>query len=286
MAPSEQSTDQTIVEFDIDTFPSMSTILWLKKFLLKKLPLELVELVLDHAEYWPHTTAIKSRLDLVRTPVRWRSTSSDIQSPSWPSPESEAMLEVLGFTLYSPPLASGNSLTRAATLRKGLRRLVRREPDTFLPPRGQHPARMLVLEIFSHRLYTPIGKFCDIGIIRENDQVLEQDVPAAESQRRNPSVLSAFRSNTKMGKTHHLVAQRECWFPAESKAEGKYVTKWRRDDFEDGINTNCDEQILPTTTGFIRQLRVGDSIGIWAPVARGNSVYRIEEVRMHAFWAV
>ncbi len=288
--------EQTTVEFDINKFPSMSTILWLKSFLIKRLPLELVELVLDHAEYWPHTTTIRPRLGLVRTPVKWRGTSSNILSPSWPSHESEAMEEVLGFTLYSPPLASESSLTRAATLKRGLRRLVRRDPVIHLPPRGQHPARMIVFEAVSQRYDIQTGKFCDIGIIREDGHLLEQDVPEAEGQRRNSSVFTAFRSNTrsskpakpsKTDKTHHLVAQRECWFSPRAKAEGKYVVKWTLDeDSEDEIDNFNDGKILPTTTDFIRKLRVGDSIGIWAPVVRGNCIYRIDEVRMHVFWAV
>ncbi|CAD6590636.1 MAG: hypothetical protein ASARMPRED_004951 [Alectoria sarmentosa] len=271
MVPSEQSMEQALVEFDVNKSPSMSTILWLKTFLIKMLPLELVELVLDHAEYWPHTTTIKPRLGLLRTPVKWRGTCSDILSPSWPSPESEAMQEVLGFTLYSPPIASEINLTRAATLKKGLRRLVRRDPEICLPPRGQHPARMIVLEAISQRYDVQIGKFCDVGIIREDDQLLEQGAPAAESQRRNSSALSAFRSNTKPSKpekTYHLVAQRECWFSPGAKAEGKYVIKWRYDqDLEDGIKKPNDESILPSTN-FIRKLKVGDSIELWAPVVR------------------
>ena len=297
MLPIEQSLDQaTTVEFDISKFPSMSTIIWLKTSLIKRLPLELVELVLDHAEYWLHTTTVKPKLGVVRTPVKWRGTPSDIRSSSWPSPESEAMQEVLGFTLYSPPLAAENSPTRAATLKKGLRRLVIKDPEISLPSRGQHPARMIVFEAVSQRYDIQTGKFCDIGIIREDDQLLEQDVPMAGSQRRNSSVFASFRGgggNTrpskpaKSDKTHQLVAQRECWFSPGAKGEGKYVIKWRYDeDLDDGIQKQGDEEILPTTTDFIRKLKVGDSIGLWAPVVRGNCVYKIEEVRMHAFWAV
>lgn len=282
--------EKAAVEFDISKFPTMSTILWLKTFLLKKLPLELVELVLDHAEYWLHTTTINPKLGLVRTPVKWRGTSSDILSPSWPSPESEAMQQVLGFTLYSPPLASESGLTRAATLKKGLRRLVRRGPEICLPPRGQHPARMIVFEAVSQRYDIQTGKFCDVGIIREDDQLLDQDAPTAESQRRNSSVFSVVRSNarpSKPDKTHHLVAQRECWFSPEAKTEGKYIIKWRHDeDLEDEIKKHNDEKILPTTTDFVRNLKVGDSVGLWAPVVRGNSVYKVDEVKIHAFWAV
>ena len=293
IVPSEQSLDQTTVEFDIGKFPTMSTIVWLKTFLIKRLPLELVELVLDHAEYWPHTTTVKPKLGLVRTPVKWRCTSSDILSSSWPSPESKTMQDVLGFTLYSPSLASESSLTRAGTLKKGLRRLVLKDQESSLPPRGQHPARMIVFEAVSQRYEIQTGKFCDVGIIREDDQLLEQDMSEAGGQRQNSSVFSAFRSNTrpsksaKSDKTHQLVAQRDCWFSPGAKAEGKYVIKWRHDeDLEDGVEKQKDEDVVPTTAGFIRKLKAGDTIGLWAPVVRGNCVYRIEEVRMHVFWAV
>ena len=271
----------------------MSTIIWLKTVLIKRLPLELVELILDHAEYWPHTTIVKPKLGLVRTPVKWRCTSSDILSSSWPSPESKAMQQVLGFTLYSPPLASESSLTRAGTLKKGLRRLVLKDQELSLPPRGQHPARMIVFEAVSQRYDIQTGKFCDVGIIREDDQLLGQDMSEAGGQRRNSSVFSAFRSNTRPSKsarsdkTHQLIAQRDCWFSPGAKAEGKYVIKWRHDeDLEDRVEKPKDEEVVPTTAEFVRKLKVGDTIGLWAPVVRGNCVYRIEEVRMHVFWAI
>ena len=293
---SEESLRQDLVEFDISKFPSMRTILWLKTFLLKKLPLEIVELVLDHAEYWVHTTTIKPKLSYVRTPVQWRGTCSDILSPSWPSPESEAMQEVLGFMFYSPPLASERSPTLAATLQKGLRRLVLRDLDIYLPPRGQYPARMIVFEAISLQYDIQTGKFCDIGIIRADDQLLGEDAPAAESQRRSSNVFATLRTNarpskpakpSKRDKTHHLVAQRECWFSPGAKAEEKYVIKWRYDeDLEGGIKKDNDEKILPTTTDFVRNLKVGDRIGLWAPIVRGNPVYQVDEVRMHVFWAV
>ena len=296
IVPSEQSLDQAAVEFDISKFPTIGTIFWVKSFLIKSLPLELVELVLDHAEYWPHTTSVRPKLGLVRTPVKWRGTSSEIHSSSWPSPESKAMQEVLGFTIYSPPLASDSSHTRATTLRKGLRRLVLKDQEVSLPPRGQYPARMIVFEAVSQRYDIQTGKFCDIGIIREEDPLLEQEISEAGSQRRNSSVFSSFRSNTKPSKpakpakfdrTNRLVAQRECWFSPEAKSEGKYVIKWRHDEeLEDGAKKANDETVLPTTADFIGKLKAGDSIGLWAPVVRGNCVYKIDEVRMHVFWAV
>lgn len=156
---------------------------------------------------------------------------------------------------------------------------------------------MIVFEAVCQRYDIPKGKFCDVGIIREDDQLLEKEVLAAESQRRNSSVFSTFRSNTrpsktakpsKSDKTHHSVAQRECWFPSGMKADGKYVIKWRYDEeLEDEIDNHNDEgKILPTTTDFIRKMKVGDSIGLWAPVVRGGCIHKIDEVRMHAFWVV
>ena len=293
---SEDPLDQAIAEFDISEYPSVGTIIWVKSFLIKRLPLELVELVLDHAEYWPHTTTVRPKLSLVHTPVKWRHTSCEIHSSSWPSPESKSMSQVLGFTLYSPPLASDNSLTRAATLRKGLRRLVLKDAERSLPPRGQYPARMIVFETGSQRYDIQTGKFGDVGITRQADPLLEQHLPVADNQRRNSSVFSSFRSNTKPSKavkpaksdeTHQLIAQRECWLSPGAKAKGKYVIKWRHDeDLEDSAKENSDEKVLPTTADFIRKLKVGDSIGLWAPVVRGNYVYKIDEVRMHVFWAV
>ena len=293
IVPKEQSIGQTTVEFDINKYPSMSAIFWLRNVLLRRLPLEIVELILDNAEYWPHTTTIKHRLEVVRTPVKWRGTASDIVSKSWPSPESAAMQEVLGFTLYSPPLASEGSFTRATTLKKGLRRLLSKDSQICLPPRGQHPVRMVVIEAVSNHYDTLSGKFCDFGIVRDDEDLREKDLSMTQGQRRNSSAISTFRSTQKSSKSsksdkrHHMVAQTECWFSPQAKAEGKYVVKLRYDEqLDDEIKRQVDADIMSSTTDFIKKAKVGDSIGLWAPVARGSCVHQLDEVRMHTFWAV
>lgn len=43
--------------------PSISDVLQVKKTLLEKLPAELIDAVIDAAEYWPHTTSINSPPD-------------------------------------------------------------------------------------------------------------------------------------------------------------------------------------------------------------------------------
>lgn len=281
---------QTSVEFDVHKFPSMSAIFWLRKVLLRRLPLEIVELILDNAEYWPHTTTIKHKLEIVRTPVKWRGTASDIVSASWPSPESAAMQEVLGFTLYSPPLASEGSFTRATTLKKGLRRLLSKESEICLPPRGQRPVRMIVVEAVSNQYDTLSGKFCDFGIVRNDEDLREQDLSMTQGQRRNSSAIPTFRKSSKSlksDKRHHMVAQTECWFSPQAKAEGKYVVKLRYDEqLDDETKRQVDADITLSPTDFIKKAKVGDSIGLWAPVMRGSCVHQLDEVRMHTFWAV
>ena len=283
---------QTTAEFDIHNFPSMSAIFWLRNVLLRRLPLEIVELILDNAEYWPHTTTIKHRLEIVRTPVKWRGTASDIVSRSWPSPESAAMQEVLGFTLYSPPLASEGSFTRATTLKKGLRRLLSKDSEICLPPRGQHPVRMIVVEAVSNQYDTLSGKFCDFGIVRIDEDLREKDLSMTQGPRRNSSAISTFRSTQKSSKAsksdkrHHVVAQTECWFSPQAKAEGKYVVKLRYDEqLDDETKRQVDADTL-SPTDFIKTAKVGDCIGLWAPVMRGSCVHQLDEVRMHTFWAV
>lgn len=149
---------------------------------------------------------------------------------------------------------------------------------------------MIVLEAVSQRYDIQTGKFCDLGIVREDEQLLGQEIAMIEGQVRSSSVFSAFRSTQKLskpGNTHHVVAQRECRFSRRAKAEGKYVIKMKYDDdLEDEIEESANENEVPTTADFIKKLKVGDSIELWAPVVRGNCVYRIDEVRMHAFWAV
>ena len=153
--------------------------------------------------------------------------------------------------------------------------------------------RMVVVEAVSNQYDTLSGKFCDFGIVRDDEDLPEKDLSMTQGQRRNSSAIPTFRSTQKSSKSsksdkrHHMVAQTECWFSPEAKAEGKYVVKLRYDEhLDDETKRQADAGITLSSPDFIKKAKVGDSIGLWAPIMRGSCVHQLDEVRMHTFWAV
>ena len=75
-----------------------------------------------------------------------------------------------------------------------------------------------------------------------------------------------------------------------------HINIWRwdedHDDDDKSIRTETDtppsdhRYNFPTAREFLRQLEVGDTIGVWGRVGRGETYHIIDAMRMHVFWAV
>lgn len=63
-----------------------------------------------------------------------------------------------------------------------------------------------------------------------------------------------------------------------------HINTWKWDDDNDQ-QTNLNLP-FPTSHSFLRQLEVGDTIGIWGRVAKGETYHIIDAMRMHVFWAL
>lgn len=170
--------------FDLRKCPSMAAVISLRQHLASSrlLPNEIIDIILDLAEYWPHTSSILDMTTRVYSghmhngsrPARPRQKLERLLG----SPGSRREWKENGFLIRTPPL--GWQCTSDPDLSKRNERkppsttqprpkwkplIPRLEPPTWLPPRGLHPARRVVFEILSREerpenTHKPGSTFC------------------------------------------------------------------------------------------------------------------------------
>ena len=64
-----------------------------------------------------------------------------------------------------------------------------------------------------------------------------------------------------------------------------HINTWSWDD-NTKPNTPASAHPFPTPQEFLRQLDVGDTIGVWGRVGKGETYHIIDAMRMHVFWAI
>ena len=169
--------------------------------------------------------------------------------------------------------------------------------------------RKIVFETWSHQDYFgAVGDsaaddgaqqfarvFCDVSINRKKDVT-----PKARwkgrilrwRQRADANDIANDNDNNKnhekSGRHGKLVAYKpfilengdtpRCYFPRY------HVNTWRWDDTTPSTPPS-DHQVFLTAQGFLRQLEVGDTIGVWGRVGKGETYHIIDAMRMHVFWA-
>lgn len=153
--------------FDLRKCPSMTSVIALRHYLSLShdLPNEIIDIILDLAEYWPHTSSILDMTTRVYSghmcygsyPARPRQKLGRLLS----SPESRREWKEDGFLIRTPPLGwrcvSGADVSQRTSQPPGTTRprakskplIPAPRPPTWLPPRGLHPARRVVFEILS-----------------------------------------------------------------------------------------------------------------------------------------
>lgn len=170
--------------FDLRKCPSMAAVISLRHHLAacRSLPNEIIDIILDLAEYWPHTSSILDMTTRVHSghmyngsrPARPRQKLERLLG----TPGSRREWKENGFLIRTPPL--GWQCTSDSDLSKRNERkppattqprpkwkpLIPRLPlPTWLPPRGLHPARRVVFEILSREerlenTHRPGSTFC------------------------------------------------------------------------------------------------------------------------------
>ena len=271
---------------DRSTWPSVRDIILLRHFLLKRIPLELVVIIFDQAEYWAHITCRSHK------PT---SVSSPLQGHLAPNPATYSARElargpprVRGYLLCSPPLGVQTARTPvlASLIPLSLQKYFvsgSRSQNRWLLPRTKHPARMMIFEKVCGGISHGCWKHCEVSILRNpsekddspNSNVL-QWAPAKWGQPKKSSMLPNLRKGSVANTNQRLILQKMSWLTHRTSI------KWRHD----GEHENAYlEDESPTVTDFMTTLKVGDSIGLWVPAGCGYPEF-VDEVRMHIFWAV
>lgn len=154
--------------FDLRKCPSMASVIALRHYLSlsRDLPNEIIDMILDLAEYWPHSSSILDTTTRVYSghmcygsyPARPRQKLERLLS----TPESRREFKEDGFLIRTPPLGwhcvSDAELSKRRATKpqptaqpraKSKPLIPSPQPPNWLPPRGLHPARRVVFEILS-----------------------------------------------------------------------------------------------------------------------------------------
>ncbi|KAI5867474.1 hypothetical protein GGS23DRAFT_548537 [Durotheca rogersii] len=270
----------------------------------KHLPPEIVDIILDHAEYWASSVNVVDYTDNLRVVRGGR-----------PESENQLLLRTapLGLNKWPPPtqeLRAGAALNQPEDELSQSRLLEFVDgPVSTL----EHPFRKVVFRIISHDQGFGGDQSCH-GTYRQSytwfDAGLERLVPSSpETEGRNdanstsewairsawPPVVQGGGPESEARYEHELLPTPDHLIQRNLLAE----SRWQHHDVEwswrDQINPDSSEaaDVLEgngrgTATGngeFVRNLRYGDMITIWARarfLAWANSVKRIE---VRVYWA-
>ena len=328
---------------DMTHYPKIFDVTSLKRSLSHILPNELIDIILDLAEYWPHVSRsspspIKAQGEMrVPVPLDVQANWLDHRGPEAIAPISFTDSSEDGFVLRSPPL--------------GMSYIDGVQSQLSLVPRTRHPVRMIIFEIRYSRVFAIDPKCRRRQVVRQSSTRLEfgikKPVSSTDSSREavlDPDTLSTSStsedSQFQQYRDHvyegwHLKRDRvyKAWHfkrsfcdPAHAKIDlymdhkvlkdgmiGQKTILWRYDDDEvtsakldDGWDlseealgrlSEADKAHLidfvhslakddrMEQADFMKQLEVGDSLGVWMRVKDGPSVSMIEGMKMHVFWA-
>ncbi|KAL8636601.1 MAG: hypothetical protein Q9228_006018 [Teloschistes exilis] len=146
--------------------PSMLEVINVKRVLLsRKLPVEIIDLIMDFAELWPHTTSTTQYQTVVHSegPSLWMRDwrSLPFSMDHGPIPDSYRIWLRNAFLMRTHPLGlqtrEPDTVVKAGMVSRWKQRLKRdrrrksSSGPTWLPPRGVRPCRKIVFEILSHQ---------------------------------------------------------------------------------------------------------------------------------------
>ena len=146
--------------------PSMLDVITTKKLLLSlRLPLEIIDLILDLAGFWPHVTCTSQYRKVVHSDgpslwIRdWRSLPFSMDHGPVPEdcrimPRNAFLLRThpLGLRTHDPALPVKTGVVSRWKLKlKRDRRKKNSSGLDWLPPRGLRPCRKIIVEILSHQ---------------------------------------------------------------------------------------------------------------------------------------
>lgn len=136
---------------------------------------------------------------------------------------------------------------------------------------------------------------CSGGVVADNTHHKNDDDDDDDGKNNNNNEKNSDSRHGKLVSYKPFVLETgetpRCYYP-------RYhinVWRWDDDDDDDDNNTirmnttmpsNDHNYKFPTPREFLRQLEVGDTIGVWGRVGKGETYHIIDAMRMHVFWAL
>ena len=141
--PSAKSVDELPSWQDMSRHPTVPQVISLKRHFLRTLPMELVDIILHFADYWPHVSSSSI------TPR----TIKGIKPHLLPPPDIAESAELLPRrkVTVQPVLAERHTKDNLLVLSSPLG-LSQETSQPWLPPKTPNPARMLVVEVTARRV--------------------------------------------------------------------------------------------------------------------------------------
>lgn len=332
--------------FDLRKCPSMAAVISLRQYLSlsRALPNEIIDMILDLTEYWPHTSSILDMTTRVYSghmcygsySARPRQKLGRLLS----TPESRREWKEDAFLIRTPPLgwrcvsdadlskrceSTPPPTTQPRAKSKPL--IPTPQPQTWLPPRGLRPARRVVFEILSREerlqnTHKQGSTFCyassktcfdatidTISFPKTTRRTINRSIEpllwTAEAAtkdclRHQPSdVCYAIRSKSpKLSYSSFPKPSSDHENPSSGVTKNytahnrKVVRTWRYDGAEHCYLPTTDRDFgSENATEFVKGLREGDCIGLWARARRTEEHGRawcnvVDRVAIHVFWAV
>lgn len=295
--------------FNMQRHPTMLDVIKLRHLLSMKLPTEIIDMIIDQAEYWPHTTSV---LDMTtrtyhdhmhygsyrRTPkAKWNRRST--------TPESRREWMEKGFVLRTPPLgirciqgeysgrkgAASLSLSSFPPLRKTRKVKENEEMPDWLPPRGRNPARAIIFEISSReeRLYSNavLWHSSKTSFEASVDKIILPPKPPTSSPQplcwtADAATTTRYLQNPFTKDTHNYSFQPRQSSSPNPTLNQAFPVLWNRTAqnrkcvvgyrFDDTTPYSAEKERFLSgeiVRGFLHSLREGDSIALWARAWEG-----------------
>ena len=311
--------------FDMRRCPTMLDVIKLRHYLSTRFPTEIIDVIVDLAEYWPHTSSILDMTTRVfhdhmrygshgRGPKTWWHNRSS-------TPEMRREWRDVGFILRTPPL--GMRCVQSDDPRKGYVRSLlapskkrykkgKAEFLDWLPPRGKHPARAIWFEILGRE-----ERPSDLSGYRTNPRTsLEASVDNIRLPKdkrlpaREPLHWTTEAATTKSYHRNSLDTKEKelqyTFVPRQSSSANPALTQafpvfWNRGAhnrksvvayrYDDTIPYSPEKERFLSgdiVRGFLRSLREGDSIALWGRAWKGEGpcCNVVDRIKIHIFWAV
>ncbi len=311
--------------FDMKRCPTMLDVINVRQYLSSRLPTEIVDILLDLAEYWPHTSSILDMTTRVyhdhmrygsygRGPNNWWHNRSS-------TPEMRREWKEHGFVLRTPPigLRCVQSDDRKKTYRQSWPVLLAKRNKNrgnvatdWLPPRGKHPARAVLFEILSREERAadhPIAP----GYRQDSMTLFEASVDNIVLPRTKlksafqplywtpgAATTESYLQNPLSKDAPYTFLPRQLSFANPDLTQAfpvfwnrkahnrKSVVAYRYDDIAPFSVEKERYLSASIVRGFVRGLKEGDSIVLWARAREGAGACCnvVDRVKIHVFWAV